>query len=125
MSANVCPCCGQGVAAAGVLVSLERNSLSYRGQTIHMPPNEAEIAFILAERAPLPVSRAIIVERVWGMAEREPTAKNIDVHIHHLRDRLRGIGLGVVTYRERGYALEPSTDAMFSRVLHTPERLRA
>lgn len=111
---NKCPCCGQAVKSAGIIVSLDSNSLSFNGEVVLLSPALAEIAFVLAARAPLPVWRSYIVERVWGAAEKEPTAKNLDVHICKLRQRIAVVGLRIVTVERRGYRLVPSADGPVS-----------
>lgn len=111
LNANKCPCCGQSVEFGGILLSLDTNSISYKGKTVRLHATEAEIACVLVERAPIVARREFIVTRVWGVNERETTArKNLDVQIMNLRRKVAPIGLNIKTIRSVGYQLEGASN---------------
>ena len=70
-----------------------------------MYPRAIEILSVLIAAMPAPVSRSAIVTRVWGITEREPTAKCIDVHIHRIRRIILPLGLKIVNYNRRGWVV--------------------
>ena len=95
----MCPCCGQPIPVSDdVIVSLNTNSITVRGVSLHLQPREAEIMHVLAGRMPASVRRDVITARVWCLGERELTAKNLDVHICKLRRKLEPLGLAIRTY---------------------------
>lgn len=101
-----CPCCGQPIPVSDdVIVSLNTNSITVRGVSLRLAPRQAEILHVLAMCMPKPVRRGAITAHVWGMTERELTAKNLDVHISNLRPKLKTIGLMIRTYTH-GWASE-------------------
>jgi len=94
-----CPCCGQPIPVSNdVIVSLDTNTITVRGASLRLQPREAEILHVLASRMPSPVRRAAIVAVVWGLTEREMTAKNIDTYVSNLRRKLMPIDLAIRTY---------------------------
>jgi DNA-binding response OmpR family regulator len=107
-----CPCCGQPIpVSSDVIVSLNTNSITLRGVTMRLEPREAEVLYVLAERMPAPLTRETIVAKVWGLSDSEAPAKNVDVHVCKLRQKLGRLGLTISKYREGrnslsgGYAL--------------------
>jgi DNA-binding response OmpR family regulator len=94
-----------------VLVSLDANVLSFGPHLVRLTPYEAEISFVLAERMPMAVRRGFIVERVWGVNEREGTGKGVDVYINRLRRKLGTLGLTIETISDRGFRLVVPAEA--------------
>lgn len=106
MSENICPTCGQVVTSRHpVLVSLETNTLAYRGRAVRMSPTMAEIAWVLAQRMPNPVARTHIIERVWGLGEPADALNNVYQHVYDLRRRITPLGLGIKSVRSIGYRM--------------------
>lgn len=102
----MCPCCGQSIPAnSTVIVSLDNNTVTVRGQCVKLCPREAEIVYLLVKRMPTIVTRSTLVERVWGLNETEGSAKCIDVHINKIRRKLLPLGLKVETVWSRGFRL--------------------
>lgn len=98
-----CPCCGQPIPVSDdVIVSLDTNSITVRGVNMRLAPKQAEILQVLASCMPKPVRRGFITARVWGLCERERTAKNLDVHISGLRLKLAPLGLSIRTHTDNG-----------------------
>jgi DNA-binding response OmpR family regulator len=85
-----------------VFVSLDTNSITVRGVSLRLAPKHAEILHVLAGCMPAPVRRGFITARVWGLCERERTAKNLDVHIFNLRRKLEPLGLTIRAHIDNG-----------------------
>jgi DNA-binding response OmpR family regulator len=102
----ICPCCKQPLPKVeGVAVSLDDNVAIVGGRPIQLTPKQAEILKVLIDRAPATATREHIVYRVWGLNEREATAKNLDVQMHNLRQRICREGIRIQTIWGRGWRL--------------------
>jgi DNA-binding response OmpR family regulator len=101
-----CPCCGLELPSLPrPRVCLDTNTIVFRRQAIALGPQLAEIALVLSERMPAPVQYGTIIERVWGVMEEELTASRLKMQVSLLRQQIRPLNLGIVTYRSRGYAM--------------------
>lgn len=104
---NICPCCHQTVETKReVFVCLDTNTLSFRGRTIKLTAKSAELAFILAERAPMLSTYEHIRSRLWPINADTADSNVMFVHICHLRTRLAGTGLRVETTWGKGVQFE-------------------
>lgn len=102
LKAGCCPCCGQLVSFETVAVSLDLNSVSFRGRTIFLTPTLTEMAFILAKKMPRPVRREYMFERLWGHLGNQDS-KSMDVMIGLLRSRFFTLGITIETIRSVGW----------------------
>lgn len=59
------------------------------GERCELSIREAELLRYLAVNSGRPVSRDEILERVWRLNPRRLITRTIDMHIAHLRDKLR------------------------------------
>ena len=59
------------------------------GQRYDLSGREAELLRYLAANSGRPVSRDEILERVWRLNPQRLITRTIDMHIAHLRDKLR------------------------------------
>jgi DNA-binding response OmpR family regulator len=102
-----CPACGQDVGSASdkPTVSLDDNMLIFRGQKVTILGRMAEILSAMAAAMPRTATRSYLIERVWGVMEREATAENLSVHIARIR-RVLPPGLEITTVRGVGFRLE-------------------
>ena len=105
MTARTCPCCGQEMPRNGLVVSLDTNTVVVRGLHARLTPRLTEILAILAERMPAPVMHDTLISRLWGINESEHSADTLKVQVCLLRQALAPLGLRIVTYRTRGFAL--------------------
>jgi len=108
-----CPICGQPISdQTELIVSLESNTIFYRGQTMQLDPLCAEIMFAL-NNAPAQymtydaLYRAVYGNRVGG----GPVPKVLPVKVSLLRKVLEGSGLGIQTVWGRGHKLTCDPDA--------------
>lgn len=103
---TICPCCHQEVATQrDVLVSLDDNTLTFRGTIVRLTGRLADVAYALAERMPMAVSRDMLIQRAWGSEASEAVDINLSVTVSQLRRRLPD-GLTISCVYGRGYRLE-------------------
>ena len=108
---TTCRCCGQQIPDGGtVLVSLESNALTYKGQQVRLTTRLADLASILAEHMPNFVANERVIQRMWGQQASEWANTNMKVAVCQLRARVRPLGLDVVNSFGVGYALVPIVD---------------
>jgi len=77
------------------------------GREVPLSPREFELLALLAAQPGRVVSRAEIERKVWG--EERPASNSVDVHVAHLRGKLRDVGASglIRTVRGVGYAVKP------------------
>jgi len=73
------------------------------GDPVELPPREAALLAVLAERPGAVVGKATLANRLWG-AGSDPHA--VEVAVNRLRGRLGPAGSRLVTVRGRGYRLD-------------------
>jgi two-component system, OmpR family, response regulator RegX3 len=75
------------VEAAGVRVDRGRHEVEVDGELVDLPPKEFELLAVLVESAGRVLTRAQLIDEVWGMDYVGDT-KTLDVHIRRLRTRI-------------------------------------
>jgi two-component system alkaline phosphatase synthesis response regulator PhoP len=73
-------------------------------QVLDLRPKEFDLLLSLAEHQGLVMSRAQLLDLVWGYGFPGGT-RTVDAHVSHLRARLEGNGVTIETYRGIGYKL--------------------
>lgn len=69
-------------------IDLERMTTCKGERTIHLTPSEFRILHHLAAHPNRAISRAEIIESVWGVDDDIGSERSIDVHIRHLRQKI-------------------------------------
>ncbi len=87
-------------------VVLQGTTVVLQGVPVELPPREAAVLAVLAERAGAVVGKTTLANRLWGPG-RDPHA--VEVAVNRLRGRLGAAGAGLVTVRGRGYRLDGSS----------------
>ena len=90
---TTCPCCGGFVRADRPLVDLNSNSVSFRGQTVKLEPQETELLSLIAGSYPAPTHRDRIISRMWGTLEPDYAYNIVSVRIGRLRKKIKHLGL--------------------------------
>lgn len=91
-----------------IVLDLSRHTLSVRGKEVSLPLREFELLEILMRNRGIVVTRAQLLDRVWGEHFFGAT-KTIDVHIKRLRSRIEvdpGKPRVITTVRGVGYRFE-------------------
>jgi len=80
------------------------------GERFSLSRCEAQLLAYLVQKAGLAVSREELLERVWGLDPARTTTRTIDMHIVHLRKKLRHTPEQprLLTVRSKGYRLTQS-----------------
>ncbi|MGH2584844.1 MAG: winged helix-turn-helix domain-containing protein [Dehalococcoidia bacterium] len=114
-------------AAAGMVCRLGRLELNRAarwaridGQAVRLRTKEFDLLAALVEHAGVVLGRGQLLLMAWGYGVPVVT-RTIDVHVHHLRIKLKGSGLCIETLRGAGYRLVQRTDDPVSRQCRAAE----
>jgi DNA-binding response OmpR family regulator len=97
----------------GVDLDIAARGLRRDGRLVQLRPIEFRLLEELARHAGRPVSRAVLLRRVWG-PQRSNATRTIDVHVRWLREKLERrpeAPVHLLTVRGVGYQLEPDATA--------------
>ncbi len=97
----------QRLEVGALVLDRERHEVTLDGQQVRLPPKEFDLLAVLMERFDTVVSRAELIEQVWGRDYVGDT-KTLDVHIKRLRTKVApddGRLQHIVTVRGVGYKL--------------------
>ena len=100
---------GERILFGNIEINLEKLSVSRAGKPIFLTPTEFRLLRYLAENSRRPVSRAALIEAVWGYASDVGSDRTVDVHIRHLREKLEDDPANpqwIATVRGVGYKFE-------------------
>ncbi len=79
---------GAGVLRVGpVLMDVERHTVTVDGQAVNFPLKEFELLAILLRHAGRVLTRAQLIDRVWG-ADYVGDTKTLDVHVKRIRAKI-------------------------------------
>jgi DNA-binding response OmpR family regulator len=101
-----CPCCGQVIPDDGnrASVSLETNTVTFRGLATRLEPLQAEILSVIAEQAPRYITVDALMRRVFGILEQDGSIKGLHVAVSRMRKKIEPMGLRLINARSRGAA---------------------
>ncbi len=89
-----------------VRLDVDRREVAVDGTEISLRPKEFELLSCLIQNAGLAMSRAQLLETVWGYLYVGGT-RTVDVHVNQLRSKLRGADACIATVWGVGYKLVP------------------
>jgi DNA-binding response OmpR family regulator len=102
---------GSGRLAFGAItLDLDRLLVTRGGNVVALTATEFRLLRHLAAHPNRPLSRAALIEVVWGYDSEVANDRTIDVHIRHLREKLEADPANpahLVTVRGVGYKLQP------------------
>jgi len=113
-----CPCCKQDVPKDDrVRVDLYLNQIVFDGKMVQLTPKQADIAFMLTEKHPKPLSMSDLVSGLYGVGRihYSPRSKDPDeeavarAHVSYLKKQLKTLNLRVLGVYNRGYKLDIPT----------------
>lgn len=91
----------------GIILDFDRYEVKAAGEEVHLTATEFKLlAFLLRNKGRV-VSRARLLEKVWGY-HFSGTTRTVDTHIQRLRDKLDAVSHGIETVRGVGYKLVPT-----------------
>jgi DNA-binding response OmpR family regulator len=100
---------GKTIIFGDVEIDLEQLRVTRTGEPVFLTPTEFRLLRYLVENPRRPVSRAALIEAVWGYASDIGSDRTVDVHIRHLREKLEDDPANpnwIVTVRGAGYKFE-------------------
>jgi DNA-binding response OmpR family regulator len=89
-----------------VVIDLVKLDVTRRGVQVTLTPTEFRLLRYLVSNPNRPVSRATLIETVWGFPSDVGSDRTIDVHIRHLREKLEDDPAKpkwIITVRGMGY----------------------
>ncbi len=91
---------------AGVVLDIDKMSVSFEDQMVHITQNEMRILQILMKNPGVCCERQAIMYELWS-SEDFIDDNTLTVNVNRLRKKLASIGLEdfLITYRGRGYAI--------------------
>jgi DNA-binding response OmpR family regulator len=92
------------VRLGGVTIDKQRREVKHNSVEMQLRTKEFDLLSMLAENAGIVLTREQLLDRVWGYNFYGET-RTVDVHVQHVRAKLAGTGLGIVTVRGVGYKL--------------------
>jgi two-component system, OmpR family, response regulator RegX3 len=95
--------------AGPVRMDVDRHTVSVSGTATALPLKEFELLEILLRNAGRVLTRAQLIDRIWG-ADYVGDTKTLDVHVKRLRSKIEpdpGAPRHLVTVRGLGYKFEP------------------
>ena len=81
-----------------------RHVVSWSGEPVHLTAKEFALLLALVEARGRVLSRASLLEDIWGYSYTEGT-RTVDVHVRRLREKLPGLAARLVTVKSLGYRL--------------------
>lgn len=91
--------------ASGISLDLQRMSVSYQDEDIHLSLKDVQILALLMENESRILSREAILSHVWGY-DYAGDDRTIDSHIKRIRKALKEGGRHIVTVTGCGYRFE-------------------
>lgn len=85
-----------------LVLDLERHCVTIKDRQIRLTPKEFDLLYTLLKKKNKVVSRAFLMESIWGY-EYYGTTRTVDVHIRHLRYKLGTEGKRIETVESYGY----------------------
>ncbi len=100
---------GERAAFGEVEVDFDQMLVTRAGETVFLTPTEFRLLHYLTSRPNRPISRAALIEAVWGFQGDIGSDRTVDVHIRHLREKLEedpAEPRWIVTVRGLGYKFQ-------------------
>jgi DNA-binding response OmpR family regulator len=100
---------GKVISFGPIEIDFEQLHVRRNGENVFLTPTEFRLLRYLVENPRRPVSRAALIEAVWGYSGDIGSDRTVDVHIRHLREKLEDDPANprwIVTVRGAGYKFE-------------------
>ncbi len=93
---------GSVLRRAGVVIDLERYTVTVDGEVVDLTYKEYELLAFLAGNPGRPFTREALLDRVWGY-DYYGGARTVDVHVRRIRSKIEGRRQYIETVRNVGY----------------------
>ena len=93
---------GSVLRRAGVVIDLERYTVTVDGEVVDLTYKEYELLAFLAGSPGRPFTREALLDRVWGY-DYYGGARTVDVHVRRIRSKIEGRRQYIETVRNVGY----------------------
>lgn len=93
------------IAIGNLIIDPQRRRVAVDGKAVDLRMKEFDLLQVLAENKGLVFSRDKLLNVVWGYDFAGQT-RTVDVHVAHLRHKLRGMDLAIETVWGVGYRLD-------------------
>jgi DNA-binding response OmpR family regulator len=101
------PASGNGVIHVGDLtIDRQRREARAARRELALRTKEFDLLATLAENEGIVLTREQLLDRVWGYSFYGET-RTVDVHVQHVRAKIAGAGVSILTVRGVGYKLVP------------------
>lgn len=100
-----CPVCGGQLPDAPITVLPERGMVVANGQFATLTGSEIAVLEILCRKYPNVVSKAAMMDHLYGDTTEEPEIKIVDVFVCKVRKKVSQIGVVIETSWGNGYSL--------------------
>lgn len=95
---------GETIEIGKMRLDISRYEVEVAGRPVPLRTKEFSLLVTLAQNQGVVFSREKLLELVWGYDYYGET-RTVDVHVNHLREKLAGSGVAIVTLRGTGYKL--------------------
>jgi two-component system alkaline phosphatase synthesis response regulator PhoP len=96
----------QVINVFGVHIDISKREVSIEGKALKLRTKEFDLLTVFAQNPGVVLSRDRLISEVWGYDYYGET-RTVDVHVNHLRDKLKGASVDIETFRGTGYKLVP------------------
>jgi DNA-binding response OmpR family regulator len=101
-------------------INLSNGMVSNDGMTIYLSPMRMALFHYLFQHRGKAVSVDKLMMHLYQLRQHEPEDKIVSIMVHHVRRKLRIIGLDIKTHRGFGYLLDLNPSVKVE-VIHPPE----
>lgn len=102
-----CPCCGQTLPDAGIVIDVDKRIANVAGQAIKLTRAETAILHLLVKRAPAVVHYETLRMVLYGATNGPQFEHNaLKAHIHCIRRKLAPVKFKIIASYGTGFYLE-------------------
>jgi DNA-binding response OmpR family regulator len=89
----------------GIHIDVSKREVIINNETLKLRTKEFDLLYVFAQNPDIVLGRERLLNQVWGYDYYGET-RTVDVHVSHLREKLKGSPADIETYRGTGYKLE-------------------
>jgi DNA-binding response OmpR family regulator len=89
----------------GIHIDVLKREVIINNEVLKLRTKEFDLLYVFAQNPDIVLGRERLLNQVWGYDYYGET-RTVDVHVSHLREKLKGSPADIETYRGTGYKLE-------------------